>query len=161
MDWRNKYRIDEMTGCWVFGTDRATHFNYRTHRGMAAHRFVYQELVGPIPAGHVLDHLCNNVVCVNPAHLEAITHQENTKRGKHGRSTEELQLLPVRLQLETKSVLSAAPMSVLQESEVESETQELTCKRCGHAWMPRKPERPRICPNPRCHSALWEKPKQS
>jgi hypothetical protein len=46
-----------------------------------AHRLIYELLVGPIPLGHILDHLCRNRNCVNPEHLEPVTHQVNTHRG--------------------------------------------------------------------------------
>lgn len=46
-----------------------------------AHRFSYQTLVGEIPCGLELDHLCRNPGCVNPEHLEAVTHSENILRG--------------------------------------------------------------------------------
>jgi hypothetical protein len=45
-----------------------------------AHRVVYEALVGPVPAGLVLDHLCRNRMCVNVDHLEAVTDRENTMR---------------------------------------------------------------------------------
>ncbi len=45
------------------------------------HRLAYEELVGPIPAGLVLDHLCRTPQCCNPAHLEPVTVQVNTLRG--------------------------------------------------------------------------------
>lgn len=45
-----------------------------------AHRVVYELLVGPVPKGLELDHLCRNHSCVNPAHLEAVTHQVNMSR---------------------------------------------------------------------------------
>lgn len=48
-----------------------------------AHRVVYEELVGPIPEGLQLDHLCRNRSCVNPDHLEPVTHRENWRRGDH------------------------------------------------------------------------------
>lgn len=51
----------------------------RTSRN--AHRAVYELLVGPIPAGLQLDHLCRTPACVNPAHLEPVTNGENVKRG--------------------------------------------------------------------------------
>jgi hypothetical protein len=46
-----------------------------------AHRFAYEELVGRIPDGLDLDHLCRNPPCVNPGHLEPVTAQINNLRG--------------------------------------------------------------------------------
>jgi hypothetical protein len=40
--------------------------------------------VGPIPDGFEVDHLCRVTPCVNPAHLEPVTHRENVHRGKNG-----------------------------------------------------------------------------
>lgn len=51
------------------------------------HRLAYQLLVGPIPEGLTLDHLCRNRVCCNPAHLEPCTRLENYKRGIHKETT--------------------------------------------------------------------------
>lgn len=45
---------------------------------------MYEGLVGPIPDGFTLDHLCRNTSCANPAHLEPVTHEENVKRGRSG-----------------------------------------------------------------------------
>jgi protein-arginine kinase activator protein McsA len=47
---------------------------------MAAYRVAYIELVGQIPDGLQVDHLCRVVFCVNPAHLEPVTQQENIRR---------------------------------------------------------------------------------
>lgn len=46
-----------------------------------AHRYAYELVVGPIPDGLVLDHLCRVRCCVNPAHLEPVTQRENLMRG--------------------------------------------------------------------------------
>jgi hypothetical protein len=45
-----------------------------------AHRFAYELLVGPIPSGLVIDHLCQNKGCVNPAHMRVVTQRENVMR---------------------------------------------------------------------------------
>lgn len=47
---------------------------------LRAHRVMYEILVGPIPKGMQLDHLCRVRNCVNPAHLEPVTPRENTLR---------------------------------------------------------------------------------
>lgn len=50
-------------------------------RHVQAHRWAYEALVGPIPDGLQLDHLCRNRRCVNPDHLEPVTNRENGVRG--------------------------------------------------------------------------------
>jgi hypothetical protein len=58
-----------------------------TRKLVRAHRLAYELLVGHIPtdaeAGYrvTLDHLCRNHGCVNPAHLEVVSHRENVLRG--------------------------------------------------------------------------------
>ena len=51
-----------------------------------AHRYAYEGIVGPIPEGLELDHLCQNPPCVNPSHLEPVTREENMRRVR-GRKT--------------------------------------------------------------------------
>lgn len=70
--------------CWVW-TGACTNGGYGTTsvlgRGWMVHRLVYTTLVGPIPAGLTLDHLCRARSCVNPAHLEPVSQRENNLRG--------------------------------------------------------------------------------
>jgi ribosomal protein S14 len=48
---------------------------------VSAHRWAYEFVTGKVPEGLELDHLCRNHSCVNPAHLEPVTHRENVRRG--------------------------------------------------------------------------------
>lgn len=82
-------------GCWIWVGVR--HFGYgrfmvstrrEAPKCVAAHRFSYERLVGPIPLGLDLDHLCRNRACVNPAHLEPVTRQVNIARGFAARKAE-------------------------------------------------------------------------
>lgn len=71
-------------GCWEWtaGVDHAGYGKINDKgRCFRAHRVGYELLVGPIPAGLVLDHLCRNPPCVNPQHLEPVTDGENVRRG--------------------------------------------------------------------------------
>lgn len=79
-----RYRVDSITNCWVW--QRSINPNGYGHltvnnKQVLAHRFVYEFYKGPIPEGLTLDHLCRNPSCVNPDHLEPVTHAENCRRG--------------------------------------------------------------------------------
>jgi hypothetical protein len=72
-------------GCWVW-SGYLLPGGYGTlsvyGRTVLAHRFAYTELVGDIPPGLVIDHLCRNRACVNPDHLEPVSMRENLMRGE-------------------------------------------------------------------------------
>ena len=53
-------------------------------RTTTAHRFAYEVAKGPVPQEMDVDHLCQHRWCVRPSHLEAVTHQENCRRGDAG-----------------------------------------------------------------------------
>lgn len=79
--------IDWETGCWNWS--RST-FNSkggpygkicREGRAIGTHVAAYELLVGPVPEGRELDHLCRNTLCLNPAHLAPKTHRQNVLCG--------------------------------------------------------------------------------
>lgn len=82
--WSKVERVP-FTTCWLWnGTmnpDGYGFFNVAQRKMVRAHRFAYKLMVGPIPGGLQLDHLCRERSCVNPAHLEPVTTGENTRRG--------------------------------------------------------------------------------
>ena len=77
------------SGCWLW-TAAINEHGYGTlrlgrHKGKTqnylAHRFTFEFYNGPILDGSILDHTCRQRACVNPDHLEAVTHRVNILRG--------------------------------------------------------------------------------
>lgn len=75
-------------GCWewVRAKDSCGYGVYFTEYGLfvGAHKYVYELHKGTVPRGLELDHiktLCQLRSCVNPDHLEPVTHLENVRRG--------------------------------------------------------------------------------
>ena len=77
-------KVQKSPGCWnwtaatsvdgygVFGE----HMGGKQHK---AHRYAYEQLIGPIPEGKLLDHKCHNRDCVNPDHLRPVTIKQNNE----------------------------------------------------------------------------------
>lgn len=80
-------KVRKTEGCWEWTASKnAKGYGLFTAPGdkrarTQAHRLAWMLTRGPIDDGLVLDHLCRNPSCVNPAHLEPVTHRENILRG--------------------------------------------------------------------------------
>ena len=78
-------KVDKIPGgCWVWaGAISSCGYGNFLHDGKTwrAHRWSYAAIVGSVPDGLVLDHLCRNRACVNPDHLEPVVQRENVMRG--------------------------------------------------------------------------------
>lgn len=79
-------KVDAEGPCWLWTGAKMKNgygvFNRGSGAGTAlAHRFSYELLMGAVPEGAQLDHLCRVRNCVNPDHLEPVTQAENMRRG--------------------------------------------------------------------------------
>ncbi len=73
------------SGCWWWmGHHNNNGYGMFSIQGrmVLAHRFAYETFIGSIPVDMELDHLCQHRGCVNPWHLEVVTHRENLRRGQ-------------------------------------------------------------------------------
>jgi hypothetical protein len=86
----SKIMPEPNSGCWIWLAYLAPFGHGRIKfegRMREAHRVVYELIKGPVPEGLELDHLCKLPCCVNPDHLEPVTHAVNMRRSKPGQKT--------------------------------------------------------------------------
>ena len=87
----SKVKIDKK-GCWGwqgarFRKEYGDYAQIRIGRKnnskcVKAHRVSYEHFVGKVLKGLELDHLCHNTLCINPEHLQPVTHSINMSRRK-------------------------------------------------------------------------------
>lgn len=78
-----EYIVAKREDCWLWAGPLANGYGRLysgKHDSYPAHKVLYEEQNGPVPDGLELDHLCRVRVCINPEHLEAVTHAENLAR---------------------------------------------------------------------------------
>lgn len=72
-------------GCWLWTGAKSDGYGSfgleASSVTIGAHVWAYNYCIGLVPTGLELDHLCRNRACVNPQHLEPVTHQVNIQRG--------------------------------------------------------------------------------
>ena len=85
-------QVQRKTDCWIwpFGVN-GNGYGALGVKGktMDAHNYIYQILIGLLPHSCELDHICKNKLCVNPTHLEPVSHAENCRRGSQTKLTKE------------------------------------------------------------------------
>ena len=71
-----------VNGCWDWLGDEKRRYGrvFIDGKRPSAQRYIYEWFMGSVPEGLELDHLCENKHCVNPTHLEPVTHAENVRR---------------------------------------------------------------------------------
>lgn len=77
-DFLSMHTVGE-SGCWNYTGTIGTR-GYGQIKKTTAHRWYYEQLVGPVDSSLEVDHLCRNKTCVNPDHLEPVTPDENKAR---------------------------------------------------------------------------------
>lgn len=90
---RQNVYLEPNTNCWIWlgasGSTRNGHSHYGhitiNYKNKKVHRVVYEMLVGPIPKGEEIDHLCKATLCCNPDHLQPVPHSTNCQRGQAGK----------------------------------------------------------------------------
>lgn len=87
---KSNVEIDPVTGCHIWqgshsGNGRGGGYPRMSLDGqtVAVHRVMYVNANGYVPSKKQIDHVCRNRMCVNPAHLEMVTHKENQRRRDH------------------------------------------------------------------------------
>lgn len=80
-------KVKQTDSCWIWTASkiRNGYGSFRLeNKKVLAHRFSYELFNDVIPKNMELDHLCRNRACVNPDHLEVVSHLENVQRGQAG-----------------------------------------------------------------------------
>jgi len=83
--WEKVDRSGGNSTCWIWTAHRDAK-GYGSFESRRAHRVAYEMMVGPIPDGLQIDHLCRVTSCVNPKHLEPVTLAENLRRAAAART---------------------------------------------------------------------------
>lgn len=83
--WEKVIHMPEGCWDWIGGLDGGGYPCWKPNgKNIRAHVWIYKMILGPIPYGYEVDHLCSNRACVNPSHLEAVPPLINHRRAIMG-----------------------------------------------------------------------------
>lgn len=93
--------VETPSGCWEYAGPQVGHGYGRitvNRKSEYTHRMAYRGMVGEIPRGLQIDHLCRNTICANPWHMEVVTPAINRERqaaaiGRRSRCRADLHVL--------------------------------------------------------------------
>jgi len=128
-------KVDKSGDCWLWTAMKSSSGYGKFDVGgriVGAHRFAYELLLGPIPDALELDHLCRVRNCVNPKHLEPVTHSVNTLRGMSSAAIN-------ARKTECKHGHAFTSENIIWRSSGSRE-----CRTCKLAWTQRRSERRRL-----------------
>jgi hypothetical protein len=79
-------KVNKTDTCWLWTAGKSNGYGRYRSGGFVhlAHRYAYIQAHGNLDSSTPLDHLCRVSACVNPSHLEPVTHAENIRRGIWG-----------------------------------------------------------------------------
>lgn len=91
----DKMVFDKATSCWVMAVEQQPKSGIRVWTGkrtLLAHRFVYEQLMFPVPQRVVLTWLCGNKRCCNPEHMRRTNNSDVQKAAGSGQNVARMQL---------------------------------------------------------------------
>lgn len=149
-------KVNKTPVCWIWMGGKSGH-GYgviggeggRAGKQLMAHRVAYELLRGPIPEGLVIDHLCRNPPCVNPAHLEVVTYSENYRRGMRRLATTHCPKGHPYDEVNTRFYRGHRYCRACHRAEWQAKPHVVyQCRQCQgrwRSWLPHPPKRCSLC----------------
>lgn len=127
--------VDKPNECWEWPGAKCNGYGVvgisvnKKPKRFYAYTLAYNWLYGPVPKGLHIDHLCRNRACFNPYHLEAVTQQENIRRGDAGINNRIKTHCAKGHPFDERNTIIA---------KTSRGTKARRCRTCHNAWRPKK-----------------------